>query len=135
MTLWLIRAATAALLVIALVTDVRQRRAPLWLTLTGIGGGVAANALLGGTLTAGALGAAAGAVLLPAVLIGWVGAGDALLLAAIGAWDGWRFALWTILWGSIAGGLLGLIAWRLRKRSLPYIPALAIGALVSAVVM
>ncbi len=131
----MLRAATGLLLLVAVVTDVRERRAPLWLTLTGIGGGVVANTLLGQAFTASALGAAAGGVLLPAVLIGWLGAGDALLLAAIGAWDGWHFALWTIWWGSLAGGVLGLVAWRLHKRSLPYIPALAIGALVSSLAM
>ncbi|HLG71096.1 MAG TPA: A24 family peptidase [Chloroflexota bacterium] len=136
MTLWAIRAATGLLLAVALVTDVRERRAPLWLTVSGIAGGLLANALLRQPLAASAIGAAAGgALLLPAVALGWVGAGDALLLAAVGAWDGWRFALWTVWWGSIAGGLLGLIAWRLRKRTLPYVPALAIGALVSALAL
>lgn len=130
---WIARAATAVILLVAVVTDVRERRAPLWLT----GGGTAAALLLAAflgreALTASATGAATGAgLLLPMLLFGWVGAGDALLLAAIGAWDGWRFALWTLCLGSVAGGLLGVLAWRLHKKTIPYVPALAAGALAS----
>jgi Flp pilus assembly protein protease CpaA len=69
------------------------------------------------------------------VLLGWLGAGGALLLGAIGAWDGWHFALSTALIGSVAGGVLGLIALRLRQRSLPYVPAFTVGALISALAL
>jgi prepilin signal peptidase PulO-like enzyme (type II secretory pathway) len=91
-------------------------------------------ALLGhDALIASATGTLIGAgLLLPMILFGWVGAGDALLLGAIGAWDGWHFALWTLCLGSVAGGVLGLIARHRQKTTIPYVPALAAGALMSA---
>lgn len=131
---WIARAVTAALLLVAVITDLRQRRAPLWLTAGGTGAGLVLAAFLGReALLTSATGALAGAgLLLPMLLFGWVGAGDALLLGAIGAWDGWRFALCTLCLGSVAGGVLGVLAWRLHKTTIPYVPALAAGALMSA---
>jgi Flp pilus assembly protein protease CpaA len=38
---------------------------------------------------------AGGLVFLPFVWRGWLGGADALLLVAVGAWQGWRVALWT----------------------------------------
>src|SRR5438105_3464743 len=113
---WIARAVTAALLLVAVITDLRQRRAPLWLTAGGTAAGLVMAAFLGReALLGSATGALAGAgMLLPMLLCGWVGAGDALLLGAIGAWDGWRFALWTLCLGSVAGGVLGVAAWRLH---------------------
>jgi Flp pilus assembly protein protease CpaA len=131
--LWIARLATMTIVTVAAVTDIRERRAPLWLTAGGIAVGLLASLYLGReALVASAVGVAAGAgMLLPMVLLGWLGAGDALLLGAVGAWEGWHFALSTALIGSVAGGLLGLVALRLRKSSLPYVPAFAIGAFVS----
>jgi prepilin peptidase CpaA len=135
--LWVARLVTGAILAVALVTDIRERRAPLWLTAGGIAAALIAAALLGThAVLASAWGAAVGVgVLLPLVLVGWIGAGDALLLGAVGAWDGWHFAVSTALIGSVAGGVLGLVALRLHKRSLPYVPAFAVGALVTTLVL
>ena len=85
-----------AVLLAATVCDLRTRR------VAGLahGGGIAAGVLrrwagppaLGASL----LGAAAGGlVFLPFVWRGWLGGADALLLAAVGAWQGWRLALWA----------------------------------------
>ena len=45
-----------------------------------------------------------GLAFLPFVWRGWLGGADALLLAAVGAWQGWRVALWTAWWTALAGG-------------------------------
>jgi Flp pilus assembly protein protease CpaA len=137
-----------AVLAAAAVCDVRTRRVPAWLT----GGGIAAGVLLaawdGPAALAASLGGAAvgGAVFLPFVLRGWLGAADALLLAAVGAWQGWRTALWAAWWTALAGALLalGVWAWRVwrgrgrapaeapgppaRAAPFPYVPAVLAGA-------
>jgi prepilin peptidase CpaA len=43
-----------------------------------------------------------------------MGAGDAKLLGAVGAWLGPMAAVWTGLYGAIAGGVMALVvaAWR-----------------------
>lgn len=101
-----------AITAVACAFDLRTRRIPNALTLGG-----AACALfyffmyqglrgLGWSL----LGWGAGlAVFLPIFLLGGLGAGDVKLLACIGAWLGASQALWTGLYGAIAGGLLGVI--------------------------
>jgi Flp pilus assembly protein protease CpaA len=102
--------------VAATVYDLRSRRVPAWLT----GGGIAAGVLLAAwegplTLRASLAGAAAGGlVFLPFVLRGWLGAADALLLAAVGVWQGWRTALWAAWWTALAGALLALGVWAWR---------------------
>lgn len=124
---------------IATVTDLRERRVPLWLTTGSIAAGLV-TAALGGTerLLQGVIGMVVGGLLLaPFIVIGWVrgqegiGGGDALLLAVVGTWMGWAFVISTAWWASLAGGVLALIAlWRTRSlhTGFPYVPALALGA-------
>jgi Flp pilus assembly protein protease CpaA len=143
-----------AVLAAATVCDLRSRRVPAWLT----GGGIAAGVLLAAwegppalrTSLAGAL--AGGLVFLPFVWRGWLGAADALLLAAVGAWQGWRVALWAAWWTALAGaalalGVWGWRAWHYRARAdaragtgsaagaradpLPYVPAILAGTLLA----
>ena len=60
-------------------------------------------------------GAAVGAlVFLPFVWRGWLGGADALLLAAVGAWQGWRVALWAAWWTALVGAALALAVWGWR---------------------
>jgi prepilin peptidase CpaA len=105
-----------AVLAAAAVCDLRSRRVPAWLT----GGGIAAGVLLAAwegppALRASLAGAVAGGlVFLPFVLRGWLGGADALLLAAVGAWQGWRVALWAAWWTALAGALLALGVWAWR---------------------
>jgi Flp pilus assembly protein protease CpaA len=40
------------------------------------------------------------------VWLGLLGEGDAFLLAAIGAWIDWQFALATVFWTSLVGAAL-----------------------------
>src|SRR5688500_3586174 len=88
-------AVVAIALLIATVTDLRERRVPLWLTGSGIAGALVWAGLTDGTdgLRASGLGLLAGLLILaPFVLIGMlrgheaVGLGDVLLLGVIGAW-------------------------------------------------
>lgn len=129
-------AVVAVVLAIATVTDLRERRVPLWLTVPGIAAGLAAGLVTGGMdgLQRSGIGLLVGLLLLsPIVLIGRlrghepIGFGDILLLALIGAWHGWAFVLWCAWWMSLAGGVLGLIALLRKQSTLPYVPALLLG--------
>ena len=133
-------AAVGVMMAIATVTDLRERRVPLWLTLGGIAGGLAVAAL-GGVERLGqaAIGLAVGGLLLaPFIAIGalrgeeGIGIGDALLLAVVGTWLGWAFVLSTAWWGSLAGGVLAVVALLRKQRAFPYVPALALGAVGAA---
>lgn len=133
----------ALLLAIATVTDLRERRVPLWLTTGGIALALAWATLTGGLdgphgLMASGLGLLAGLLILsPFVVIGLVrghdaiGLGDILLLGVIGAWLGWVFVLWCTWWMSLAGGLLGIVALLRKQRTFPYVPALLLGFLAA----
>jgi Flp pilus assembly protein protease CpaA len=105
-----------ALLAAATVCDLRTRLVPLWLTGGGIAAGVLAAAWAGPPALLGSLaGAAVGAlVFLPFVWRGWLGGADALLLAAVGAWQGWRVALWAAWWTALMGAALALAVWGWR---------------------
>lgn len=120
----------AGVLVVATFTDLRTRRVPTWLTFSAVVGGVAASAAAGGpaAIVASLLGiAVGGGALLPLVLMGGVGAADALLLAAVGAWLGWHLALWTLWWTALVGAALAVVAWWRGHRAFPYVPAIAAG--------
>src|SRR5438874_73875 len=91
-----------ALALMAVICDVRSQTFPGALTLGALGLGVASSALVGGGLTTSLIGAAAGLLLAGAfVCVGWVREGDALLLAAIGAWTSWHFVLAAIAWTAV----------------------------------
>ena len=49
------------------------------------------------------------AVFFPLFALGAMGAGDVKLMAAIGAWIGWKAIVLVALYGSLAGGVLALI--------------------------
>lgn len=130
---------TMALLLLAgtaAVTDLRWREVPTWLTVGGGLIGCVAAAVSGWeALTSSLVGMLVGGLLLvPFVRLGGMGAGDALVLAAIGSWGGWPFVLAAAWWSALAGALLALVAWRRGERSLAYVPALAVGALLAVLV-
>src|SRR5258707_15119620 len=89
------RAVVGLVLLVATITDVRQRQVPLWLSLGFIASGVALGTLRGPSgLLASLLGLAVGTLpVLPFVVLGGFGGADLLLLGAIGAWEGWHFVL------------------------------------------
>ena len=64
-----------------------------------------------------------------------MGFGDFKLLAALGAWLGWKLLLPVVLCASLAGGVVGilliLLAGHDRARPIPFGPWLALGGLVA----
>ncbi len=97
---------------VAVGADVRTRRIPNLLTGPALLLGIAVNAVWHGG--AGALNglegmAVAGALLLPGWLLGWMGAGDVKLVAAVGAWLGFPLGVFAALASLMAGGVIALI--------------------------
>lgn len=129
--------ALLSVLGLATVCDIRTRRVPAWLSAGGIAAGLLVAALSGsGALRLSLLGTMAGGlVFLPFVLRGWLGGADALLLATVGAWQGWHIALWAAWWTALAGGLVAAGVWLWRRRQVnatrdqpfPYVPAILAG--------
>jgi prepilin peptidase CpaA len=124
-----------AMLLIATFTDLRRGEVPPWLMF----GSIVAGLLVAWTnganpLLVSLLGMMIGGfIVLPFVLIGAFGAADALLLAAVDAWMGPLFVLWTAWWTSLAGAALAIIAWRRGQASFPYVPAIAAGVALTVV--
>lgn len=101
--------------------DLRYRRIPNWLTLSGIVLGIGTNTLLFGVH--GALAACLGllcalAVYVPLYLIRGMGAGDVKLMAAVGAIAGPSNWLGIFLATALIGGAVSLVmvAWKKRTR-------------------
>src|SRR5688500_3095627 len=104
--------ALAAGVASAALIDLRRRRVPNWLTLSLAVAGLA-GAALRPDLSVGASAAGLGIGLaIPFVLfaLGMLGAGDAKLFAAIGAWMGPMGIVWVMLLSGVAGGALALVA-------------------------
>lgn len=103
----------AALLLAATVIDIRERRIPNALTLAGCATGLAVGAATGGTggfLDAGMALLIAFGISLPFWLVGWMGAGDVKLIAAVGAFVGRGLVFETLAAIAIAGGVLAALA-------------------------
>jgi prepilin peptidase CpaA len=114
-------ASMAATLGVAAVFDIRQRRVPNWLTY-----GAAIAALVWqawmGSLGASLVGAlACGAIGILLYLVSRLGAGDAKLLIAIGAWLGLGFGLDVALWTLFGGALVGIAMLLVRGQVLSMI--------------
>ena len=95
----------------AVVTDVRSRRIPNWLTgaIAGAGFGLAFG---GGTVTPlqAALGLLTGLLLMmPGHVIGATGAGDVKLMAAVGSVVGPDLAFRAFLYSAVAGGVFAIV--------------------------
>jgi len=107
-------------LIAASVTDVRQRLVPNWITVGLLFAGLLARLLAAGPAAAawGLAGAGAGLLLLLLPFSrGWVGGGDAKLLAACGAWLGPLLVLEATLIGAVAGGAISLCCLMRSPRS------------------
>ena len=97
---------------VATWADVRTRKIPNRLTGAALLTGFLAQLALTGPkgLLIAAIGMlAAGAVFLPGWLLGFMGAGDVKLMAAVGAWLGFPGALLAALSALVAGGVIALI--------------------------
>jgi prepilin peptidase CpaA len=117
-----IRIFLEVLVIVAAIWDIRTRRIPNWLTLTGVLLGVALNTFLfeinGLWFSLKGLGLAFGVYFL-LYLLRAMGAGDVKLMAAVGAAAGWENWLGILVLTSIAGAVAGLLLvafkGRLRK--------------------
>ncbi|MEA1867395.1 MAG: A24 family peptidase [Thermodesulfobacteriota bacterium] len=96
------------LVLIAVIIDVRSRRIPNYLTLSGWGIGLMYHVVTGGL--DGLIFSSAGLVLgicllLLFYLLGGVGAADVKLMGAIGAFLGWEGVFHAFLFSAVIGGL------------------------------
>lgn len=104
--------AVVTVVLAAALCDLRTRRLPNALTFGAAGVALAVHGAAGGwvELAHAAVGWGVGLVLfLPLYALGGMGAGDVKLLGAIGAWLGPMGAVWTGLYGAIAGGVMALV--------------------------
>ena len=144
-------------LLTAVSTDLRFRRIPNWLTFSTTLVGLALGWLLSGMdgllFSLQGVGVGLALMLLP-FMLGWTGAGDVKLMVAIGAMGGPSFVFLVCLYAAIVGGLMAVVVllrrhklraafiyiflfWRLpgdyrsslAAGSIPYAPAIAVGAL------
>jgi prepilin peptidase CpaA len=104
-------ACVGGLAIVAALWDVRTGRIPNVLTFGAAAAGLVWSVAIGGFdgLGTSLLGSLVGlALFFPLFALGGMGGGDVKLLAAIGAWLGPLGAVYTALWGSLAGGVLAL---------------------------
>ena len=109
---WARSVAVIALCAAAVVIDLRTRRIPNALTFGAAILALAVNGIIGGVRGAAfsVLGWLVGAAIFyPFFALGGMGAGVVKLLASIGAWLGPVAALWTGIYGAIAGGVLAVL--------------------------
>ena len=141
------------LVIVAALRDLTSYTIPNWISLAALAAFVPA-ALLSGLPPAAlgialALGAAALLLGMAMFAFGWIGGGDAKLMAACGVWMGWTAFFPFLLWTAALGGALALTllvmrkvrfwapartpAWALRLatpgENVPYGVAIALGAL------
>ena len=103
--------ALIALSVIAAWWDIRHRRIPNWLTLSGLVIAFALRSAGGlGSVTAGILGAAlAFGLALPFFSVGGLGGGDVKLLAAVGAFLGPAQLVLALVVMAVTGGVMAVV--------------------------
>ena len=104
--------AMLAMLGAAAVTDLRERRIPNRVTVIGAGTAIVLSAAeMGGLPTTSLLGlAVALCIAFPFFALGALGAGDAKLFAAVGAFVGVGGLLSVFLYSGIAGGIIGIVS-------------------------
>jgi prepilin peptidase CpaA len=98
--------------VLAGIFDLRRRRIPNWLTLTGVLAGIALNSFLyeraGLVMSLKGMGLAL-ALYFPLYVLRAMGAGDAKLMAAVGAIVGWTNWLGIMILTALIGGVLAIV--------------------------
>jgi prepilin peptidase CpaA len=109
--LW-VAAPVIVLVAVATRADVRRRKIPNAITAPAVLLALAAHAAAGGAegvrvSLAGML--LAGGLLLPGWLLGWMGAGDVKLMAAVGAWLAYPQAALALLAALAVGGVMALV--------------------------
>jgi len=107
------------LVAVAAFYDIRSRRIPNWLVLTGIIVGFVFNSYMSGISGFGraAAGLGLGFILyFPLYLLRARGAGDVKLLAAVGSISGAGNCFWIFLLTAVLGGLIALVMLLFRGR-------------------
>ena len=100
--------------------DLRTRRIPNWLTVSGFLAGIALNSVFGGWHGARESLEGAGlalGLLLPVVLLRGLGAGDWKLMGAVGALMGWRPMLFVLVMSIVTSGLMAVVQMIVSKRA------------------
>jgi prepilin peptidase CpaA len=110
---------TLVLTVVAGIADLRARRIPNWLTVSGFAIGLGVHVWLGGWR--GALASLEGAglalaILLPLVLMRGLGAGDWKLMGAVGACVGLWMMLFVLLASVLVTGLVAMVRLIMARR-------------------
>jgi len=112
--------------------DWKERRVPNRVCVAGILLGLALALVSGGLggLGQSVLGFLTGtAILFVPFALGWMGAGDVKLLAAIGAILGPKGAAYSILYGAVAGGVISAVVLAKRRRLGVTLTAILVGFL------
>lgn len=125
--------ASCILLGIAIWFDLKERRIPNWLTVSGMCMGlllqIARNGFAGGIESIEGL-ILGFALLVLLFLRGGMGAGDVKLLMAVGALTGPQVLLYSFLYGAIIGGLISLaVLFRKKLLSLSFTLEVSQGSL------
>jgi prepilin peptidase CpaA len=122
--------ALTVVVVLAVASDLRTRRIPNVLTVSGLGVALALRAVMGvDALLAGLVGGAiALGLTLPLVMLGGLGGGDSKLLVAVGAFLGPAGLPMALLVTALSGGVmaLGLVVYPEPLRTLGTPGAIAI---------
>ena len=128
----------ALVVIVAAVTDLRWRRIPNWIPVSGAVIGLVLNFVEGGPYRA--LLSVAGAVLGFAIFIGFyvaggMGAGDVKLFSAVGALTGPSALVTIFVFTGLLGGIAAVAAaiWhrRVRQTFIPYGAVIAAGTLLA----
>ena len=129
----------------ASIEDLATRRISNWIPVAGLIGGLCwhtATSGWRGVLTAAAGAAAGFGVFLLFYILGGMGGGDVKLMAGLGSLLGATRLVEAALWTAAVGGFIavGYLAVRAlrpgparNKESIPYAPAIAIGAWLSLI--
>lgn len=115
-----VQLALLLLLLIAAIYDIKYRRIPNWLTLSGVVLALVVNSVIGPPLaglvfTLEGFALAFGMYMLLYVLRA-MGAGDVKLMAAVGAMAGWQRWLGIFFVTAIIGGIMAALLVTARKR-------------------
>ena len=113
----ILKGAAVAVAAAASFTDLKTRKIPNKLTFSAMLAGLACNLVLFGFkgLTGSFLGILMGFAAFIFFAIGALKAGDVKLYMAIGAFTGWRFCGYTIVYSILAGGAAAFVFMLLRK--------------------
>lgn len=117
--MYCLRYILAGVLAVAVVSDIRKRIIPNWLTGLGLVLGIVGNIWFAGLngLTESLLGLAVGfGVMLPGYLVGGLGGGDVKLMAAIGSMVGPDALLNSWIGSVLVGGVVSLCLMVYHRR-------------------